>query len=120
MTEQELETLISALANELGIDYREALDFKNMCNGSLFCVFLHLLTLKTKIDKDKKQQLFDAMKRVLESEKQVKLSQKIIEELIETYFKSVSEKKSLNELVRESQNYFGGNQSKTEHRSRKP
>lgn len=120
MTEQEREILIHALADELGIDYREAVAFKNMCNGSLFCVFLHLLTLKTKIDKDKQQQLFDAMKRILESEEQVKLSQKTIEELIETYFKSVSEKKSINELAREFPNYFGGIQSKTEHQSRKP
>lgn len=119
MTEQELETLIRALANEIGIDYREAIAFKSVCNGSLFCVFLHLLTLKTKIDKDKKQQLFDAMKRVLESEKQVKFSQKIIEELIEAYCKSVNETKSLNEIVRELPNYFGSSQSKTEHRSRK-
>lgn len=60
------------------------------------------------------------MKRVLESEKQVKLSQKIIEELIETYFKSVSEKKSINELASEFPDFFGGSQSKTEYRSRKP
>lgn len=96
MTEQELEILIRALADELGIDYSEALAFKHVCSGSLFCVFLHLLIIKSKIDKDKKQQLLEAMKRILENEEQAK---KRSDELIETFFEAINEKKDLKEIV---------------------
>ncbi len=109
MTEQELEILIRALADELGIDYSEALGFKHVCNGSLFCVFLHLLVIKSKIDKDKKQQLLEAMKRILENEEQEKLTKKRSAELIETFFEVINEKKDLNEIV-----HFFNSQVKSE------
>lgn len=99
MTEQELEILIRALADELGIDYSEALVFKHVCSGSLFCVFLHLLVIKSKIDKDKKQRLLEAMKRILENEEQERQAKKRSDELIETFFEAINEKKDLKEIV---------------------